>query len=126
MKLVSAKCINCCANIEIDETKHVGTCPYCRSVFIVEKIKPDETEKSQSYAQNTTQNSKNIYNQNSKNIYNQNTKDVYNYKIVPPRPKIRPFIAFVLLCCYFFPGIIYIAGKRYLQSEWDKKYIYDT
>lgn len=35
--LVSAKCTNCGANIEVDKEKEAGICSYCGSAFIVEK-----------------------------------------------------------------------------------------
>lgn len=37
MPLVQAKCTNCGANLEIDNTKDAAICPYCGTVFIVEK-----------------------------------------------------------------------------------------
>ena len=37
MKLVSAKCPNCSANIEVDPTKDAGICNYCQTAFITEK-----------------------------------------------------------------------------------------
>ena len=35
--LVSAKCTNCGANIEVDKGKEAGICPHCGSAYIVEK-----------------------------------------------------------------------------------------
>ena len=35
--LVSAKCTNCGANIEVDKQKEAGICQHCGSAFIVEK-----------------------------------------------------------------------------------------
>ena len=37
MPLVSAKCTNCGANLNVDNTKDAAVCPYCGSAFIVEK-----------------------------------------------------------------------------------------
>ena len=37
MPLVQAKCTNCGANLEIDNTKDAAICPYCGTAFIVEK-----------------------------------------------------------------------------------------
>ena len=37
MPLVQAKCTNCGADLEIDNTKDAAICPYCGTAFIVEK-----------------------------------------------------------------------------------------
>lgn len=37
MALVAAKCTQCGANIEIDNTKETGICQYCGTAFITEK-----------------------------------------------------------------------------------------
>ena len=37
MGLVAAKCTQCGANIEVDETKEAGICKYCGTAFITEK-----------------------------------------------------------------------------------------
>lgn len=37
MALVPAKCTQCGANIEVDETKEAGICKYCGTAFITEK-----------------------------------------------------------------------------------------
>lgn len=37
MPLVQAKCTNCGANLEIDNTKDAAICPYCGTAFVVEK-----------------------------------------------------------------------------------------
>lgn len=37
MGLVSAKCTQCDANIEIDDTKEAGICQYCGTAFVTEK-----------------------------------------------------------------------------------------
>ncbi len=37
MALVPAKCTNCGANIEVDESKEAGICRYCGTAFITEK-----------------------------------------------------------------------------------------
>lgn len=37
MALVPAKCTQCGANIEVDESKEAGICPYCNTAFITEK-----------------------------------------------------------------------------------------
>lgn len=34
MALVQAKCTNCGANIEVDQTKEAGICPYCNTAYI--------------------------------------------------------------------------------------------
>lgn len=37
MGLVAAKCTQCGANIEVDDSKEAGICPHCNTAFIVEK-----------------------------------------------------------------------------------------
>lgn len=37
MPLIQAKCTNCGATLEVDNTKDAVVCPYCNSAFIVEK-----------------------------------------------------------------------------------------
>ena len=37
MPLVAAKCTQCSANIEVDDTKEAGICKYCGTAFITEK-----------------------------------------------------------------------------------------
>ena len=38
MGLIAAKCTNCGAKIEVDESKETGICPYCGTAFITEKV----------------------------------------------------------------------------------------
>ena len=38
MGLVAAKCTQCGANIEVDESKEAGICKYCGTAFITEKV----------------------------------------------------------------------------------------
>lgn len=38
MPLVAAKCTQCGANIEVDDTKEAGICKYCGTAFITEKV----------------------------------------------------------------------------------------
>jgi len=35
--LIFAKCTNCGANLEVDNTKEVAICPYCNTAYVVEK-----------------------------------------------------------------------------------------
>ena len=37
MGVVAAKCTQCGAKIEVDDTKEAGICPYCNTPFVVEK-----------------------------------------------------------------------------------------
>ena len=37
MPLVQAKCTNCGANLEVENTKDAAICPYCGSAYVVEK-----------------------------------------------------------------------------------------
>ena len=38
MALIAAKCTNCGANIEVDDTKEAGICSHCGTAFITEKV----------------------------------------------------------------------------------------
>lgn len=38
MGLIAAKCTNCGAKIEVDESKEAGICPHCGTAFITEKV----------------------------------------------------------------------------------------
>lgn len=38
MALVAAKCTQCGANIEVDETKEAGICKFCGTAFVTEKV----------------------------------------------------------------------------------------
>lgn len=37
MPIIPAKCTNCGASLEVDNTKDAAICPHCGSAFIVEK-----------------------------------------------------------------------------------------
>lgn len=37
MPFVSAKCTNCGANLEVDNTKDAAVCPYCNTPYVIEK-----------------------------------------------------------------------------------------
>ena len=37
MPLAQAKCTNCGANLEVDNTKDAAVCPYCGTPYVVEK-----------------------------------------------------------------------------------------
>ena len=38
MAMIAAKCTNCGANIQVDETKEAGICEACGTAFITEKV----------------------------------------------------------------------------------------
>lgn len=38
MAFVEAKCTNCGANIQVDESKDAGICPFCGTAFVTEKV----------------------------------------------------------------------------------------
>lgn len=38
MGLVAAKCTQCGANIEVDDTNDAGICKYCGTAFVTEKV----------------------------------------------------------------------------------------
>ena len=38
MGFVAAKCTQCGANIEVDDTKEAGICKYCGTAFVTEKV----------------------------------------------------------------------------------------
>lgn len=108
----SAKCPNCGANINVDESKDAGICEYCNTPFV--------TEKAISHINNTSNNAQTIIN----NYYTTPTSGQPDNKIqyIGPRPKINIFIALILCCFYLFPGIIYIIVKKLQQKEWDEKF----
>ena len=35
---IAAKCTQCGANIEVDDTKEAGICKYCGNAFVTEKV----------------------------------------------------------------------------------------
>ena len=58
MPLVAAKCTQCGANIEVDDTKEAGICKYCGTAFITEKAINNYTN----YITNNTNISANVVN----------------------------------------------------------------
>ena len=66
MPLVNAKCTNCGANLEVDNTKDAAICPYCGSAYIVEKA-------INNY--NITNNTTNNINAEVVNVYGGNSGD---------------------------------------------------
>ena len=110
-----AKCPNCGANIIVDETKDAGICEYCNSAFVTEK------------AVSNVYNSNNVTNNNQviNNYYNNASMDP-GYAKVPrrPRPRVKIWLALLLLFFYIVPGILYIIYIKYKQKKWDDKYTY--
>ena len=111
----SAKCPNCGANITVDESKDAGICEFCQTPFI--------TEKAISFVNNTSNNAQTIIN----NYYtaptpaNTNEKTTIHH-IVPPRPRVKLWLAIILCYFYIFPGIIYINSVKKQQKDWDIRY----
>ncbi len=112
-----AKCTSCGANIQVDEQKDAGVCPYCNSAYVTEKA-----IRNYDNSINTTNNAGTIVN----NYYTAqpNTQITRNVvTMAPPRPKINVGLAVLGLIFYLFPGIIYIALTVQKQKEWDEKYL---
>lgn len=118
-KMKNAKCTNCGANIEVDETKEAGVCKYCNSAYVTEKA-------IQNYNTNVTNNATNNAQTIVNNYYTAAPvqENVRIKKIIPtePRPKINVGLAILLCWLYIIPGIIYIGSVRNKQREWDEKY----
>ena len=109
-KMKACKCISCGANIEVDENKEAGVCPFCNTPYVTEKvIKSTNTT-------NTTNNSGTIINY----FYGysdqaNNTNKIEN--MVPPRPKINVLLAIICFWLYIIPGILYVSNIRKKQEE---------
>ena len=109
-----AKCTNCGANIEVDESKEAGICKYCGSAYITENA-------IKNYNTTITNTSNNNANTIVNNYYNAPFKAQANeVRYIPPRPTINIFIATILCCLYLFPGLIYISVIKNKQREWDE------
>ncbi len=106
-----AKCTHCGANIEVDENEEVGTCPYCKANYAVEKA-------IKQYNSSTTNNA-NVIN----NYYSSN-QDVKIRVPKKQRPKINVRLFLVLLLFGIFPGVIYFTLVKVSQKKWDDKYSY--
>lgn len=66
MPFVQAKCTNCGANLEIDNSRDAYICPYCNTPFVVEKAINNYNTYHQNYITN---------NVNADTVILQNTKD---------------------------------------------------
>ena len=66
MAIVPAKCTQCGATIEVDNTLEASVCKYCGSAFVVEKAITNHTN---SFTNNINANNVNVY-----NIVNENVK----------------------------------------------------
>ena len=56
MGLVAAKCAQCGADIEVDESRESGCCPHCGTKYITEKV----IHNTYNTVNNTTNNTVNI------------------------------------------------------------------
>ena len=110
-----AKCTSCGANIEVDENKEAGVCPFCNTAFITEKA-------IKNYSTNTTNNAGTIINNYYSYPEQINTVKKANIIEIPPRPKVNVFLAILGIWFYIIPGLIYIGNVRKKQDEWDEKY----
>ena len=114
-----AKCITCGANIEVDESRDAGICPYCNTAYVTEKAIAN-------YANNVTNNAttiiNNYYNGVSANVTQPKVESKSNpvIKIVEPRPKINVWLAILGFYFYIIPGIIYVCHIKQKQKEWDE------
>jgi hypothetical protein len=69
MSLIAAKCPNCGANVQVDESKESGICIHCNTSFITEKA----INNYNTYVSNT--NTTNVV----KNIYGNEKREVDDY-----------------------------------------------
>ena len=102
----SAKCPSCGASVTINETKGVGVCEFCGTTFIADK--------EVSITSGTSNNAQTIINNyygapNQTGAVNQPVNQQPIIKYVEPRPRVRIWLAILLLYFYVFPGIIYIS-----------------
>lgn len=119
----SAKCTSCGANLEVDETKDAGICPFCNSAYVTEKAIKNFSNVTNNNATTIINNYYGVSREDSasKVEQSQSAKNVEKNlpHVVDERPKINWFIAILGLLFYFIPGILYIAYVK------DKQYIYD-
>ena len=111
-----AKCTNCGASIEVDETHEAGICPYCKSAYITEKA----IQNLNSTTNNNTAQVINYYYNSAPTI--ENTRPKRQQVFVPPRPKINAGTCLLLFCLGFWPGLIYAIVVSVQQNQWDEKY----
>ncbi len=111
----AAKCTSCGANIQIDESKKSGFCPNCGTAYTTDEI-------IKNYITNSSTTNAQIVN----NYYGNNGQNsTTNIRVArTPRPRINGLIAFLGLCFYVIPGIIYIIFVKKQQKEWDDKYTF--
>ncbi|MBQ8451393.1 MAG: hypothetical protein IJ538_01285 [Clostridia bacterium] len=107
----AAKCTSCGANIEIDESKEISVCPFCKTSIITEKA----------IQGNTTNNNANVIN----NYYGGGSTQNTTIKVPrTERPKLNVGLAILGFFFYIFPGVLYVAHIKKKQKEWDDKYTY--
>lgn len=103
------RCSSCGANIQPKENSSTVVCPYCDSSWILdssEQIKKEFTPQV-SQSTHTTQSP---------------TASTQPRMATKSRPKANVFLFFFLLCCSFWPGIIYLVIIGAKQKEWDRLY----
>lgn len=96
------KCSNCSANLSLDDNLKTLTCPYCGSVkyFDEDPTSPEHTLYKEKLVVESEEN----------NTY------------IPPRPKANFLLTIILLCMYFWPGLIYLILIGHAKKKWDQKY----
>lgn len=75
MGLIAAKCTQCGANIEVDETKEAGICQYCGTAFITEKA--INNYNITNHISNLTVN---IHNSSNENLFEIDVHKLISYK----------------------------------------------
>ncbi len=61
MAFIAAKCTQCGANIEVDDTKDAGICPHCGTAFVTEKVINNYTVNINASVFNEEMSMENIY-----------------------------------------------------------------
>lgn len=94
------KCSCCSANVKLPENSNTTVCPYCGSSIIL--------------------------NENEKVVAEQKSKEVniniHNAGSIPPRPKVKVWLAILLFIMEIWPGIIYLCIIDSKQRKWDEQY----
>lgn len=74
MGMVAAKCTQCGANIQVDETREAGICPHCGTPFVTEKVINNYNYEVHNTVNNTIENA-----QIGQVIFQDNSRDADDY-----------------------------------------------
>ena len=92
-------------------------CEYCGTLFPIEQKKETAPE-STTIINNYYNTPKSAAPNARDNLDNMSKEDIDLY--YSPRPKIKFWPAFIGLCLWMWPGIIYIMYKAAKQAKWDR------